>query len=171
MLVILLYRQYGLTLLPGKVRMQLVGIDIGKQIDNVPVRDWNDELLSLSWRDGSASATVMLLASLGCHVCDDLWPMVGQLPVQHPHVRFVWIDSAPHSHEGAAPLGWELTWSERRQVHEYMEAPVTPYAFVISSEGRVLSKGLMNDLADFDRMFQQAGLVAPEALTVETQRV
>lgn len=149
--VLLLYRQFGLMLMPGSRRADLAGLDVGAkapplaldflQNGRAPVLDW----------DGSESGSpragwVVVFANPGCSICRGLWDAasdLGTLAHKWPALEFVWIDGRPR--EGDPPQGWTVAVSEDQRASEAMDVPVFPFVYAIEPGGIVSAKRLVNE--------------------------
>jgi hypothetical protein len=158
LLVLLLYRQYGRSVLPAKDRLRLAGLDIGKAVPGLTVtgRDGVASRIQFS-SDGTLApaARLLMCGSSACPICSRLWHEVNALPSERPDVEFLWIQSGSPE-DDAPPDGWRVISDIRGSAHEALEVPALPYAYVLDSAGIVRSKGLMNDLDDFRALLAEA---------------
>jgi hypothetical protein len=151
LLVLLLYRQYGRTVLPAKDRLQLAGLDIGASVRELPVGDGEGEpeRIPLSaGGDGGPIFRVLLFASSACPICARLRGEVGVLPAEQEEVEYWWIQAGEVKTD-PPPAGWRLVSDAGGLSHDPMQVPALPYAYALDSGGVVRSKGLMNHLDDF----------------------
>lgn len=176
LLVLLLYRQYGQSVLPAKARMQLAGLDLGKPLPEFDVTGAGGDVSSARTVLGARRSPlhVLLFASPVCPVCESLWPQVGALAVRHPDVTFWWIsngrsaDKPGKSVEGVEPVGWTVLYSSDAGHHPApLELPVLPYAYAVDEHGVIRGKGLMNDVSDFEHMIDvSAGTANTQSLAL-----
>jgi hypothetical protein len=162
-LVLLLYRQYGKSLLPAKARMQLEGLDIGARAPSIWLTTQKDApsfQLPLGGAptaaEGPSILQVLLFASSTCPICSRLWDEVGVLPAEHKAVEFWWIGSGMCEADQQPPPEWKVACSEDRSAHDAMEVPALPFAYALDPDGIVRAKGLMNDLDDFRQLITVA---------------
>ncbi len=162
MLLVLLYRQFGLMLMPGSQRINYGGLDIGSSAPAVLVRADNQAEVVYDWRnaggDGKFSATFALLALPTCPLCktlasDNATAFVAE---RYPTVRFIWIDGG-HAEPNPALSGWTILSSRHGNAHEALDIPGTPFAYLVSTESRIMSKGLINSVTDIESILKEAG--------------
>ena len=161
-MVLLLYREYGRSLLPAKARMQLEGLDVGTRTPSIWLTAHEDgPPFQFPVGDAHAAAErpsilqVLLFASSTCPICARLWDEVGVLPAKHKAVEFWWIGSGTCQADQPPP-GWKVACSKDRAAHDTMEVPVLPFAYALDADGIVRAKGLMNDLDDFRQLITAA---------------
>jgi hypothetical protein len=151
LLVLLLYRQYGRTVLPAKDRLELAGLDIGTSVGEFPAGDGTGEperILLSTGGDGAPVWRVLTFGSSACPVCARLWGEVGVLPAEQAGVEYWWIQ-AGEAKTDPPPAGWRLVSDAGGLSHDPMQVPAMPYAYALDSGGVVRSKGLMNGVDDF----------------------
>jgi hypothetical protein len=155
-LVLLLYRQFGLMIMPGSQRVSYGGLDVGSAAPVITVRPAGRPEIAFDWSDPSPGdhpheATFALFAMPGCPLCDALSfdETITTLDQKYPSVRFVWIDGTRDPvHQ--IPAGWTVAGSHHGDAHQAMELPGTPFAYLISNDRHVLAKGIVNNAADID---------------------
>lgn len=166
-LVLLLYRQFGLAFMRGSDRINLQGIDLGARAPELDVSALaTGEAHKLSWGYGDRYAGRFLMFALPtCEICATLAPNVGELPARWPEIEFVWIDGLqpdePTStvrHVPSTRAGWKV--SESTSAHVAMDVSAVPFAFVATQDGEVLAKQLINNEDDIETMLAQSHLVA-----------
>jgi hypothetical protein len=160
-LLLLIYRQFGLMIMPGGQRISYGGLDIGAQAPVLPLRIGNRKEAAYDWSatdDGSAhEATFALFAMPNCPLCNALAgdSTTAVMTLSHPGVQFMWVDGGREpSHSLPAP--WITAFSSHGEAHSTMEIPGTPFAYLISPGGEVIAKGLINDPADIEMMLGRA---------------
>lgn len=144
-LLLLLYRQYGLMLLPAKVRIDLGGLDLGRRAPEIDLPDAGH----VQW--ASQGGTFILLAMAGCPICASLWNQVGDLVEEHAAINFYWIDN---QQKRDPPLGWHVEVSADEAAHRALALPAAPYGYFLDTEGVVVSKGLINSVEQIAEMIQ-----------------
>jgi hypothetical protein len=162
-LVTLLYRQFGLMLLPGTKRINLGGLDVGARAPAMVVRFSGQRDALYLWEDAarqngaSAHATCVLFALPSCAICEGLSQdtlNLEQLTARHPDVRFLWVDSGERpSHQ--LPASWTVVSSVDSGAHLTMEIPATPFMYLVSSAGSVMAKGLVNQVPDIEALLAE----------------
>jgi hypothetical protein len=158
LLVLLLYRQYGLMLMPGRRRVELGGLDLGSHAPEIPVefRGSSDPPI-LTWDRTAPSDTfagwIVLFSSPHCPICKRLWEEeeLDQAALAWPQLEFVWVDAEPRADEHR-PAHWRVALSPDETANQAMEVPAYPFAFAIEAGGIIRAKGLVNDLDDLQRV-------------------
>jgi hypothetical protein len=150
--VILLYRQFGLLYVGSSARVRMQGIPPGKQAPaNLPVLI-DGQTATLDWRAaGAGRGSLVILGTQTCPYCADVIEALdGAVATTGAALDFVFIDRLP---AGAAlhrdiPRGrrWRYAISPDGEAHEQFGVDVSPFAFVVSEGGTVLSKGIVNHL-------------------------
>jgi len=153
LLVLLLYRQYGLTYMGPRRRIDLGGRDLGSTAPPVVVRQGSGVSdLEVSWRDlvtrDSTHVVFALFASPTCPICEGLFAEVGQVADRWTGVEFLWFDR--ESRLQVPPRGWRVLLSD--DASQTMEIPAFPYAYVLNGKGRIETKGLVNSTGDINRL-------------------
>lgn len=155
LLIVLLYRQFGLTFMRSVDRVMMQGLSVGGRAPDFAIADRNGNEQSIAFgadRDGGR-ATAVLFAMPGCTVCATLAKTLVTLPAQRSDVRFVWVDgSSPSPPERAieAVPGWIAGSVAGDTVHRLWEVSAVPFGFVIAPNGRIADKRLMNRREDLD---------------------
>jgi hypothetical protein len=166
-LVILLYRQFGLMIMPGSQRVGYGGLDVGARAPAVSLRFADERDVAYDWTPRYSDdlvrteATLALFAFSSCHICDELADdqrSMAQLAQRHPSVRFLWIEELSKSQPHAVADGWTLARSPGSGAHGAMEVPGTPFAYLISAEARILAKALINHPANIEDIVAAARL-------------
>ncbi len=112
-LVLLLYRQFGLAYMSGRAKAGLQGLDLGARARPVALTALDGTGYAIDWsaapQDG---ATVLLFAQPSCPICGDLARDAAGLPgvVAGIEVRL----GGRHDHWPAAARRRRRTWLDRR---------------------------------------------------------
>ena len=155
-LVLLLYRQFGLAYMSGRAKAGLQGLDLGARARPVALTALDGTGYAIDWsaapQDG---ATVLLFAQPSCPICGDLARDAAGLPASWPASRFVWVDGTitgrpPRAVDGAP--GWIVGTAEGDAVHQAWDVSGSPFAYVVGASGRVAAKGVVNRAADVERL-------------------
>lgn len=156
-LVVLLYRQFGLMVMPGGRRVNLGGLDIGARAPSLLLRLENRQELVYDWRgtgyaDWPYDATCAVFGVPMCPICDSLVQEDANLELlatRHPSTQFLWVDSADAPRH-ALPANWVAASSAKSEAHRAMDIPNTPFMYVVATDGRILAKGLVNQISDIE---------------------
>jgi hypothetical protein len=168
-LVMLMYRQFGLMIMPGGKRVSYGGLDVGSRAPAVVIRIGAQREDAYDWAQRSPSddseATLALFAMPTCPMCAKLaaeYENLAQLARHFPSVKFMWIQSvdagSAAEHEIQLPPGWVQAMSSNGTAHDAMEIPGSPFAYLLDATGNVLAKGLVNQVPDMATMIDSVTL-------------
>lgn len=163
-LVTLLYRQFGLMLMPGGQRVGYGGLDIGTRAPAVLLHFDGDRERAYDWTPLSVglrvSATFALFAMPACPLCAKLLEdhdALAEAARRHSPIQFLWVQGVL---EAGNPLPSTSNWVSARShdsaAHEAMEVPGSPFAYLVSGDGHILAKGLVNEASDIDGLIAAA---------------
>jgi hypothetical protein len=170
-LLLLVYRHFGMMALGTIQGVQRDGIPVGDDAPDITATTPAGQELVL--RPGASGPALVVFASPDCEPCSVVLPYLN---------NFVGRDSAPELMTlvpGPATTADRMTADHRLLYDCYAEdgsgafdayrVRVTPFAFVVGADGRVLSKGLCSEPLMVRDLFAAAGLdddVVPETLPV-----
>jgi hypothetical protein len=167
LMIVLLFRQYGLTMMSNRQRLALTGLDLRAQAPDLLglISEPEGEPASIAWAEKTApdvSARFVLLAIATCPICKSLRPTVDELPRSWPNVDFLWIDGRPEEEgitnaaEAEFPAGWRFVMSPDQSAHAAMAVSVYPFAYVVDESGQILGKSVVNDVEDITELLAKA---------------
>jgi methylamine dehydrogenase accessory protein MauD len=169
-LVILLYRQFGLLYLGSGARVRLQGVQVGGNAPE-PLRavDSRGEEFSLDWTaPGPDRATLLLLTAPECPLAEALVPELNEFSESWATAVDVLLvdralpDGAPLRRLPVEPT-WRYAFSPGSVVHRAFDIDVSPYAYVIGSDGTVRARDIVNDTRALAALITGAGS-GPETL-------
>jgi hypothetical protein len=154
-LVLLLYRQFGLAYMSGRAKVGLQGLDLGARARPVALTMLDGSAYELDWSAAGPDTTVLVFALPSCPICGDLAVSAAGLPAAWPQARFIWVDGTitgrPRRAVDGAP-GWIVGTAEGDAVHQAWDVAGAPFAYVVGGAGRVEAKGVVNTAADVERL-------------------
>jgi methylamine dehydrogenase accessory protein MauD len=158
-LVFLLYRQYGLMLMNSRAGVERDGPALGSMAPRLSVL--GDDRSSVEGRIANGAPTLVLFAAPECQPCHEIVPHIDDLPTRLPKLDVVTVMAAGagQSLEFRAPKVGHLLLDHDRETFSEWEVNVTPFAVVLDSDGKVLSKGLCNGPGELDALVGRAGLL------------
>jgi hypothetical protein len=169
-LVLLLYRQFGLAYMSGRARAAMQGLDLGARARPVALTGLDGSAHDLDWAAAPVTgatvpaATVLVFAQPSCPICGDLAADAAGLPAAWPSSRFVWVDGTvtgrPRRAVDSAP-GWIVGTARDDAVHQAWDVSGSPFAYVVGASGRIAAKGVVNRAADVERLL--ANVLGPGA--------
>ena len=175
-LVLLLYRQFGLAYMSGRARAAMQGLDLGARARPVALTGLDGSAHDIDWSAApvpgatgpgatvpgatgpgatAPAATVLIFAQPSCPICGDLAADAAGLPASWPSSRFVWVDGTvtgrPRRAVDSAP-GWMVGTAQDDAVHQAWDVSGSPFAYVVGASGRIAAKGVVNRAADVERL-------------------
>lgn len=155
-LVLLLYRQFGLAYMSGRARAAMQGLDLGARARPVALTVLDGSAYEIDWSAGvHDGATVLVFAQPSCPICGELATDAAGLPPSWSASRFVWVDGTitgrpPRAVDGAP--GWIVGTAEGDAVHQAWDISGAPFAYVVGASGRIEAKGVVNTASDIERL-------------------
>lgn len=135
-----------------KPPMQDSGIDKGKKLPN--------HLLDMLPQDGANHKSLVLITSITCDMCKRLYPVLKPIQLKFKNKINILLLSVGDE-EGATRIKQEYSLEydvhpvEWASVNEWLNINHVPFAFVLSPEGEVLSKGLVNARNHIEYLLRQ----------------
>jgi hypothetical protein len=155
LLIVLLYRQFGLAFMRPLDRASMQGLDVGSKAPEFSLtvgRNRSHEIRFGPNADGGGS-TVVIFAMPSCTICEGLAKTLASLPADLPSARFVWVDGSARQRirRGVDDVdGWIAGTAEGDVVHRQWEVSAVPFCFVIDPAGRISDKRLVNQRRDVE---------------------
>jgi methylamine dehydrogenase accessory protein MauD len=172
-LVLLLYRQFGLLYLGSGKRVRLAGLRVGSAVPHVVVTTTAGEL-DLG-RQRAGTYLVLLFGGPLCSLCEGLLPQLETVAqMLQPRIHIVFIDEvAPNGRQREIPqtVSWSYAASKDGTLHRRFDVEVTPFAFLVGPDRRIVSKNLVNRAEDILALIRRAlGDVETAGLLMKTDR-
>jgi methylamine dehydrogenase accessory protein MauD len=157
-LLLLIFRHFGHQALGTLAAVQRDGLRVGAKAPDVEGVQPSGE--AVSWRPPGNRTALMLFAAPDCAPCHRVLPYVAGAARDAPELEVVTV--VPGSREDAAKLV-ELVASPLSTIasdgaFEAFRVEVTPFAFVLGQDGRVLAKGLCDSPERLWRMLDSGGV-------------
>jgi methylamine dehydrogenase accessory protein MauD len=175
-LVVLLYRQFGLIYIGSRGRVELTGLQVGTQAPATMQLEVEGETALWSLQlDSPMRATFLLMSALNCELCAHLIPLLNSSVERWGEVvRFLVVDRGEDAagvlRELPERREWAYAVSPDGSVHDTFDVDATPFAFVLDHEAKVLAKGLVNVPEHVDGLIAR-GLEGGEGSRDEDERV
>jgi len=161
-LVVLLYRQFGLIYIGSRARVGLTGLAVGA---TAPARaqlvmagrhfewDWNTR--------NPGRGTLVVFGQPACTLCEQLTPHLNELADKWARVVDVlFVERGPladgPTHDPDNRTQWMYAEDPNGDLSEAFDIEATPYAFVVDSTRTVLSKGIVNGPRDVEGVLSLA---------------
>jgi hypothetical protein len=155
LLTLLLYRQFGLMLMPGRARTSLSGLDIGAKVPAIAMSQDGGGTLILDSDQAAIGPAAVLFASSNCSICRELGKDVALSDYvgSSDGMEFMWVQSDPPPELVAA--NWIVALDQDGSAGRVMEVPGYPFLYVISAEERVVAKGIVNSTDEIRALVKQ----------------
>lgn len=147
-LVLLLYRQFGLIMMPADARLGMDGLDIGKRIPPLTLEVFGSEHAvtgPTTWRGEDWDSALVVFANPDCPLCEALWEDAKTTETTPPRgsgPELVWIDGGGNSREGSLPPQWRVFVSPDENAHNQADVPAVPFFYRLE-QGVVVDKGIV----------------------------
>lgn len=167
-LILLLYRHFGLITLGTEEGVQRDGLPVGAVAP--PLRSVTVEGAATEWRPRSGRPELVLFATPDCAPCATILPAVGRLARHNFNLGITAV--VPGGHEGIIRFiekfhpPFPCIADGGREAFDGYRVRVTPFAFVVSPDGRIRAKGLCSDPSRLRALLTTGGLHEAAALVV-----
>ncbi len=168
-LVLLVYRHFGLAALGSLDGVQRDGLAVGDEAREITGIDANGE--PFVWAKGPA---FLLFAASECPPCAEILPSVNRLAEAAPTLGIEVLAIVAGTGESAVlmhqkyGLRFPVVAEDGSPVFESYRVRVTPFGFVIGEDGRVRAKGLCNSPARLHALLQAGGIeTAAQVMALE----
>lgn len=168
LLLLLLYRHFGLVTLATEEGVQRDGLAVGELAP--AIRGVTAEGTAMEWHPRPGQSELVLFATADCAPCAQVVPAVDALARHSPGLGIVAV--VPGRREGIARFAEKFRPSfpcfadEGRQAFDRYRVRVTPFAFVIGADGRIRAKALCSDPSRLRALLASAGLDGVTAITL-----
>jgi methylamine dehydrogenase accessory protein MauD len=161
LLVVLMYRQFGLAFMRPAERMNMQGLDVGSRAPAFALVDHveREHEIALGARAGEHAGTAVVFALPTCQICAGLASSLASLPSDYRDVRFVWVDgesSRPPKRELSGVPGWLAGTAPGDRIHRQWDVSGVPFCFVVDRDGRIAAKRLVNARNDVAALLESA---------------
>jgi len=169
LLVLLVYRHFGLSALGTLEGVQRDGLAVGEEAREITGVDADGK--SFVWVPGVP--TFLLFAAPECQPCAEVLPSVNRLAEVGPRLDLAVLAVVAGAGESATRmrekyrLRFPVTAEDGGEIFGDYRVRVTPFAFVIGEDGRVRAKGLCNSVSRIHDLLEAGGM---EALAQEVAR-
>ncbi|MGH2560296.1 MAG: TlpA family protein disulfide reductase [Thermomicrobiales bacterium] len=161
-LVLLVYRHFGVMALGSLEGVQRDGLPVGERAPEVSLT--TVEGMKVKWAPRPGTSELLIFAAPDCQPCAKVLPFVSRLATSANHhgVQATAIVTGPH--ENVARLvekfrpAFPCLSADGIGATDRYRVRVTPFAFVIGSDGRILAKGLCSDAGRLRGLLVASGL-------------
>lgn len=170
LLVLLIYRHFGMSALGTVEGVQRDGLAVGEDALEVTGIDADGD--PFVWATGAP--TLLLFAASECQPCAEVLPSVNRLAEVAPQIGLEVLSVVAGAGESATRmqekygLRFPVVAEDGSQAFRRYKVRVTPFGFVIGEEGRVRAKGLCNSASRLHDLLESGGMeAAAEAVARE----
>lgn len=170
-LVIVLYRQFGLVYVGSRRSFEMAGPDVGDIAPtglSVVGRDNPDLSLALEWQKvARGRGTLLLFGGESCPLCGHVLRGLDEyLPAEADGARVLYVEQGSGASPGVdlprpGSGRWEHWRSPDGSVHRAFDAQVSPFAVAIDAAGVVRGKAIVSEPLAVRSLMEQAGLTSP----------
>jgi len=165
-LVLLLYRHFGLVALGTVEGVQRDGLPVGEKAPAISGVTAQGE--TIGWAPKSGRSHLLAFVAPNCGPCARILPFINQLAAMNSHVEIALIvsgtrDSAIELVNKFHPPSSAICIAEdASNAHERYRVRVTPFAFMIGEDGRILAKGLCDNTTRLQQLLVAGGQGFPK---------
>jgi methylamine dehydrogenase accessory protein MauD len=160
-LVLLLYRHFGLMALGTVDGIRRDGLPVGTRVPSISGITAQGEVKE--WIPSTTHPSLLAFVSPDCGPCAAILPFINQLVLSHRELDIVLLASG--SQRSASQLVEKFLLSDTilcltdngTGIADSYRVRVTPFAFIIGTDGRVLAKGLCDNKVRLEQLLQAAG--------------
>jgi len=172
LLVILLYRQFGLMYLGTAEGVSRDGLEKGTRAPDFALTDQHGTAHKLSSYRGQP--VLLLFGSPHCSPCRTLLPQLQDWSMARRDVKVLWLNAASReeSLKFVSDTGTGLPvlpFPPENNIMERFKVRVTPFMFMLDEQGVVRAKGLVNTRGGLDLYYQELKTGKQEAQIIESE--
>jgi peroxiredoxin len=162
LLVLVIYRHFGMAALGTFEGVQRDGLQVGEEARKLTGVDARGD--PFVW--GPGAPTLLLFAAPECQPCAAVLPWVNRLTAAREELQLEALavvagagQSATQTQEKYS-LRFPVVAEDGSQAFENYRVRVTPFAFVIGEDGRVRAKGLCDNAVRLHDLLEAGGMEA-----------
>lgn len=169
-LLLLIYRHFGLATLGTMEGVQRDGVPVGTVAPSITGRTVQGE--SIRWSPKKGGLYLLMFVSPDCEPCARILPYVRQLTTAYSDMEIALIVSGAQDSVDRVLDKFRLPPSitclaeDGLGAYKSYRVRVTPFAFVIGQDQRVLAKGLCDDAAKLEQLLSVGGMEVPHFITL-----
>lgn len=173
-LLLLVYRHFGLISLRTLEGVQRDGLPVGEVVSAVRVVTAQGE--TIDWVPKQGYSHLLTFVSPDCEPCARILPFINQLAAVNSDLEIALIVAGPQESVARLVDKFHLPSSVAcfaeagKGAFESYRVRVSPFAFVIGRDRRVLAKGLCDDPLKLARLLSVGGLEVPELVAVTARQ-
>jgi peroxiredoxin len=171
-LLLLVFRHFGMMAMGTYQGVQRDGLEVGEETPDISAvtSDGGD----VNWAPGPERPTLLVFAAADCGPCADAFPYLSLLARQSSDLSVVAVTSGPRETAMRLAEKFEPPFpclaDDGSGAWDRYRVRVTPFGFVIGTDRRVRSKGLLSDWARIHEVLTAAGLDEPAGLVEAAAR-
>ena len=169
-LVLLLYRHFGLVALGSVDGIQRDGLAVGEKAPDITGLNLAGEMTL--WKPGQGRTSFLAFVSPECGPCARIVPFINQVATTNRDLEILLITSGPQERldlliekfHPASPISC-LT-DDGSGASQHYRVRVTPFAFVVGGNGQILAKGLCDQAKRLQDLLTAGGQKTPAFLDI-----
>jgi methylamine dehydrogenase accessory protein MauD len=160
-LVLLLYRHFGLIALGTIEGVQRDGLPVGEEAP--PISGVTTKGEEIEWIPASGYFSFLAFVAPDCTPCANILPFINQVALTNRSIQVILIASGPQEVVTQLLNKYNLSSSalcladNGSGAADQYRVRVTPFAFMVNNDGRVLAKGLCDNKTRLEQLLQAGG--------------
>jgi hypothetical protein len=159
-LVVLLYRQFGLLYLGSGGRVRVQGLVVGERFANTPPVFVDGHAETIDWTAaGEGRGTLVLLTHVTCPLTESILPTLNAWSFLWDMVDIWVVDRKfADSEQRIVPTErqWTYATSPDGSFHRALDIDVSPYAYLFDINGVVQARDIVGDAQGLTQLLESA---------------
>lgn len=171
-LLLLVYRHFGLAALGTAEGVQRDGLAIGEKAQDITGLNTDGQMTL--WKPGQGHNYFLAFVSPECGPCARVLPYINQVAANSSDLEVILITSGPKERldqliEKFHPISSILCLTDDGSgTSQHYRVRVTPFAFVVGENGQILAKGLCDQAKRLQDLLAAGGQKSPDFLDIVT---
>jgi methylamine dehydrogenase accessory protein MauD len=157
LLIVLLYRQFGLTYMAASRRLAMQGPDLGAIAPPLTLIDSSGDPADIMDSNGQRRFQFIVFGAAACGACGLVADELAALPERWSDIDFVWVDRSDEEHVARSideVPGWARGFARSDDVREAWDVTAVPFSVLVSPSGEVVSKQLVNRRTEVEPLLE-----------------
>lgn len=168
LLLLLVYRHFGLAALGTVEGIQRDGLPVGEHV--LPFEGVTAKGESINWIPQAGRSYLLAFVSPDCGPCERIIPSLLQLATFYNRIEVVFVVTGQRSlvtkleNKFGLPSSITCLAEEESPIHEDYRVRITPFAFMVGGDGRIRAKGLCDTIEKLQALLSSDGHDIPREL-------
>ncbi len=152
LLMLLVFRQFGIVYLKSSDGVARSGIRIGTNVPDLTLTTKNGNDINLS---KYTEPVVLLFTSPGCGPCKQLLAKLNDYLIEYPKMNIIVFSNDTNTDDVLPNLRCPIIpLPDRKLYEEVFKGEVTPFAFLLDENRKVVSKGVVSDMSSIENLYK-----------------